>query len=120
MPILAVALDRFAASFTDGMLERGDTLLLRCRCASHMEDFLLQNRAVQVGHAVAERDLCEGQSQADPVRGQMVDIVEVNSAHGKIAKLFKGGHAFYVSKNAVGLSRLERERNKAGKTICLI
>src|SRR5437762_14016552 len=120
MSILAVALDRFTTSFTDGVLERGDSLLLGCSCASHVEDFLLQNRAVQIINTVAERDLCQGQTQAHPIRGQVVHVVEVKSVYGEIAELFKCGRALYVGKDPMGLRRLEGERDKAGKACGLI
>ena len=50
----------------------------------------------------------------------MLDVVEVNSAHREIAKLFKCGGAFDVGKDPVGLGRFESERNKTGKTPGLI
>src|SRR5207247_3076470 len=74
--------------------------------------------AVQIIHAVAERDLRERQSQADPVRSQMVDVIEVNATHGKISKLLERRGAFYVGKH--GRLRLKRERNKTCKTAGLI
>ena len=48
MPIVAVALRRDAAGFADGILKRSNCLLLRRRCAGHVEDFLLDDRAVKI------------------------------------------------------------------------
>ena len=46
MPIMTVALDRFATGFPNRVLEGGDGLLLRCRRASHVENLFLHNSAV--------------------------------------------------------------------------
>lgn len=84
---MAVALDGLAAGFADDMFKRGGGLFLwRCG-AGHVEDFLFHDRAVQVVDAVAERDLRERQTHADPVGGEMIDVVEVNAADREIAKL---------------------------------
>jgi len=87
-------------------------LLLRCRRARHVENLFLQNCAVQIVHAVAERDLRERQPQADPVRGQVIDVIQVNSTHRQIAKLFERGRPFDVGKDPVGLGWLECKGNK--------
>src|SRR5437667_7109386 len=50
----------------------------------------------------------------------MVEIVQKNSAHRKIAKLFKCRGALDVSEDAVGLGRLESKRDEAGKSAGLI
>ena len=120
MPVMTIALDRLPASFADRVLERGDTLLLRRRGTGHMEDFLLQDCAVQIVHTIAQRDLREGQSQADPISRQVLDVVEVNPAHREVAQLLKRRGALYVGKDPVGLRRLERKRNKPGKPAGLI
>ena len=118
MTIKAIALDRIAASFADGVFERRHGLLL-WRCSScHMENFFLQNCAVQIIHAVAERDLRQRQTKADPVSRQMVDVIQINAADGEIAKLLKRGNAFYVREHCS--LRLEGKRNKSGKAACLV
>ena len=89
MPVMTVALDRLATSFANGVFERGDGLLLRRRGPRHMENFFLQNCSVEIVDSVTERDLREWQSQADPIRRQVVDVVEVNTAYCQIAQLFK-------------------------------
>src|SRR5438093_8802668 len=115
MPIMTVALDRLATSFADRVFQRCYGLLLRRGCAGHVENFFLQNCAVQIVHAVTERDLCQWESQAYPIGSQVVDIVQVNSADCEIAKLVKCGGAFDVGKDYVGLGRLESEPNKASE-----
>src|SRR6266436_5529820 len=120
MPIVTVALDRLATSFADRVFQRCYGLLLRRGCAGHVENFFLQNCAVQIVRAVTERDLREGESQAYPIGSQVVDVVQVNSAHREIAKLVKCGGAFDVGKDSAGLGRLESERNKTGKAAGLI
>ena len=54
MAIMAVPLDGLAAGFPNSMLKRGHGLLLRRRCARHVENFFFQNCAVQIVHAIAE------------------------------------------------------------------
>ena len=120
MTVMAVALDRLAASFANGVFQRRDRLLLGRRCTGHVEDFFLQNRAVEIVHAVAQRDLRERQSEADPVGSQVVDVIEINPAHREIAKLLKCRGAFDVGENPMRLRRFERKRNKPGKTAGLI
>ena len=78
MAIQALALHRLPAGFADGVFERGDGLLLWRGCAGHVENFFLQDCAVQIVHAVAERNLCERQSQADPISSQVIDVIQVN------------------------------------------
>src|SRR6476660_3996590 len=115
MPIMTIALDRLAASFANGVFKRGDSLLLRRGGAGHVENLLLEDCSVEIVHAVAQRDLRERQSEADPIRRQMIDVVEVNAAHSEVAQLIKCGGALDVGKDAVGLRRLERKRNKSGE-----
>src|SRR6266705_2115686 len=118
MAIVAVALDRFTASFADGVFERRHALLLGSSCPGHVKDLFLQNRAVQIIHAVAERDLRQRQTKADPIRGEMVDAIEIDAAHGEIAQLFECGSTSYVREHC-GL-RFEGKRNKPGKSAGLI
>jgi hypothetical protein len=89
MPVMTVALDRLAASFANCVFKRGDSLLLRRGGASHVENFFLQDCSVEIVHTVAQGDLCERQSEADPIRRQMVYVVEVNAAHREVAQLVK-------------------------------
>src|SRR6478752_6430289 len=120
MPIMTVALDRLAASFANCMFERGDRLLLRRGSASHVKNFFLENCSMEIVDTVAQGDLRERQSEANPIRRQMVYVVEVNTAHRKIAQLVKCGGALDVGKNSVGLRWLECKRNKPRETAGLI
>ena len=117
---MTVALDWLASGFANGVFQRCYSLLLRCGCTGHVENFFLQNRAVQIVHAVAKRNLREWQSQADPIGREVVNVIQVNSTHREIAKLFKCRGTFYVGKDPVGLGRFESKRNKPGKTAGLI
>ncbi len=94
------------------MFESCDGLLLRSRRTRHVENFFLDDGAVQIVHTVTERDLSERQSHAHPVSGEMIDVVQVNAADGKIAKLLKRGSWFYVREHR-GL-RLESKGNEPG------
>ena len=89
MAVMAISLHRLPAGFANSVLERGDGLLLRGSCAGHVEDFFLHDRAVQIVHAVAERDLRKRQSKADPVGGEVIDVIEIDAAHREIAQLLE-------------------------------
>ena len=117
---MTVALDRLATSFADGVFKRGDRLLLRCGGAGHVENFFLQDCSVEIVDTVTQRDLRKRQSKADPIRRQVVDIVEVNTAHREIAQLLECGGTLDLSQNAVGVRRFECKRNKPSKTAGLI
>ena len=120
MAVMTVALDRLAASFADGVFKRGDRLLLRRGCTGHVENFFLQDCSMEIVHPVAQRDLRERQSEADPVRRQVIDVVDVNTADREVAQLLKRGRALDVGENSVGLRWLECKRNKPGKSAGLI
>ena len=113
MPVKAVALDRFTPSFPDCMFEGCDGLLLRSRRTRHVEDFLLDDGAVQIVYAVTERNLSQRQSHAHPISGEMLDVVQVNAANRQIAKLLKRRSCFYVRKH--GGLRFESKGNEPGK-----
>lgn len=120
MPIITVPLQGYAAGFADRVFEGSHGLLLRCCRARHVENLFLQNGAVQIIHTVAERDLREGQTEADPVRSQVIDVVEISTAHRQVAKLLECGGAFEVGKDSVGLRGLKGKGNETRKTSSLI
>src|SRR5262245_39922020 len=120
MTVMTVALDRLAASFADGVFKCSDRLLLRRGGTGHVEDFFLQDCSMEIVHTVAQRDLSERQSEANPIGRQVVDVVEVNTAHSEITQLLKCRGALDVGENSMGLRRFERKRNKPGKTASLI
>ena len=118
--VMTVTLNRLAASFADRMFERGDGLLLWRRGAGHVENFFFQNCSVEIVYAITERDLREGQSEADPVRREVIDIIKINPAHSEITQLFECGGALDIGKNPVGLPWLKRKRNEACETAGLV
>jgi len=118
MAVKAVALNRFTPSFPDCMFEGCDGLLLRSRRTRHVENFFLDDSAVQIVYAVTERDLSQRQSHAHPISGKMLDVVQVNAADGKIAKLLKRGSWLYVREH--GGLRFESKGNEPGKTAGLV
>ena len=120
MPVMTVALNRLAASFANGVFKRGDCLLLRRGGAGHVENFLLEDCSVEIVHAVAQGDLRERQSEADPIRRQVVNVVEIDTAHREIAQLLECGGALDVGKDSVGLRWLKCKRNKSGEPAGLI
>ena len=87
MAIVTVALNRNSTSFADRVFQRGNGLLLRCSRTGHVENFFLHNRAVQIIGAIAQRNLRQRQSGADPVGSQMVDVIKVDPADSKVSEL---------------------------------
>ena len=93
-------------------------MLLQGRRTRHVENFFLDNGAVQIVHPVTERDLSQRQSHAHPISGKMLDVVQVNAAYRKTAKLLKRGSRFYVREHSC--LRFESKGNEPGKTAGLI
>src|SRR5207302_9908660 len=117
MSIMTVALDRFAAGFADGVLKRCDGLLLRGRRTGHVENFFFQNCAVQIVDPVTERDLRQWQADAHPIGGDVVDVIEIDTANGEITKLFDGRGGVDVGQDR--RLWLKRKRNADGKNASL-
>ena len=46
-----------------------------------MEDVFLDDRAVQIIRAIIQRDLRQLQPHPNPVRGDVIEVIEVNPAH---------------------------------------
>src|ERR1700730_4178026 len=113
MPIETVSLDRNPPSFANRVLEGGDGLLLRRSRAGHVKDFFFHDRAVQIVDAVTKRNLRKRQTETDPIRGQMIDVIQINSADCEIAKLIDGRSTFDVSEH--GGLWFKRERDEAAK-----
>lgn len=113
MPVKAIALNGFTPSFPDHVFERCDGLLLRGGRTRHMENFFLNDGAVQVVHAVTERNLRQWQPHAHPISGEMVDVIEINAADRQIAELFKRRSGFHVCEDS--RLRFESKGNKPGK-----
>jgi len=118
MPVKAIALNGFPPSFPDCMFERCDGLLLRSGRTRHVENFFLNDGAVQVVHTVTERNLRERQPHAHPISGEMVDVIEINAADSQIAELLKRGRGFHVREDS--RLRFESKRNEAGKPASFI
>src|SRR4029077_10639149 len=113
---MTVTLHRIAARFPNGMFESSYSLLLRSRSPGHVEDFLFQNSAMHIVHAVAERHLRERQPEAHPISGQMINVIQINAAHRKIAKLLKPGGALDLGEDPMGLRRFESKGNEASES----
>ena len=118
MPIKAIALNGFTPSFPDCMFERCDGLLLRSGRTRHVENFFLNDGAVQVVHTVTERNLRQRQPHTHPISGEVVDVIEINATDRQIAELLKRGRGFHVRED--GCLRFERKRNEAGKPASFI
>ena len=90
MPVITIALHGVATRFTNSALQSCDRQLLRSRSARHVKDLFLHDRAVEIVDAVIQRKLRQGQSHANPVGGEMIDVIEIDAADCEIAKLLKG------------------------------
>src|SRR5205807_3503824 len=108
-----VALDWNASGFADGVFESSDRLLLRRGRAGHVKNFLFDNRPVQIIRAITERNLRQRQTCADPVGGEMIDVIQVDPAEREIAQLFNRRGAFDMSEH--GRLRFESEWNETAK-----
>src|SRR3989442_14763340 len=118
MPVKAIALNGFTPSFSDCMFECCDGLLLRSGRTRHVENFFLNDGAVQVVHAVTKRNLRQRQPHAYPISGEVVDVIEINAADRQIAELLNRGRGFHVREDSC--LRFESKRNEAGKPASFI
>src|SRR5437868_3061679 len=100
------------------MLESCDGLFLRGFRSCHVENLLFHNRAMQVIDAIGQRYLGEWQSHADPVGGEMLNIIEKDPTNGEITQLLDRGGRFDVRKN--GRLRLECKRNKTSESASFV
>src|SRR2546430_1088861 len=107
MAVIAVALNWNSPGFANRVLEAGDVLLWRGGRACHVKNFLFHNGAVQIVHAITKGNLRQRQSQADPIGSEMIDVIEINSAHCEVAQLLNCGRALDMCKH--GRLRLERK-----------
>src|SRR5689334_15382968 len=114
MAIIAIPLNRHPSGFANRVFERSDRLLLRSRCAGHVEDFFFHDRPVQIVRAVTERDLGERQSGAYPIGRQMIDVIEIDTTDRKITQLLNRRCPLDMSKES-GL-RFKRERNESAES----
>src|SRR2546427_6278075 len=85
--IMTIPLRGFTPSFADRMFERRCSLLLRSGSAGHVENFFLQDGAMQVIYTITKGNLRKRQTHADPIGSEMIDVVQVNTANGEVAKL---------------------------------
>ena len=80
--IKRVALHRRSSGFANGFDHVRFGLQLRRGRSGHVKDVFLDDCAVQIVRAVAQRHLREFQSEADPIRRDVIKVVEVNAADG--------------------------------------
>jgi hypothetical protein len=102
--IKRIPLHRFAAGFADGFDHFGAGLGLGGSGAGHVKNVFFEDGAVEVVGAVAQRDLREFGAEADPVSGDVVEVVEVKAADGDRAEgIEAGGRIFYRDFVVAGL-----------------
>ena len=113
-----VALHRGAAGFADGFDHLGFGLQLRRFGAGHVEDVFLDDGAVQVVRAVAQRHLRQLQPQAHPIGGDVIEVVEVDAADGDGAQGVEARGR--VLHRDVVVLRLIGQRDEADEPVRLI
>ena len=113
-----ISLDGRQAGFTNGLDHVRLGLQLRRGGAGHVEDVLLDDRAVDVVRAVTQRHLSQLQAEAHPIGGDVGEIVEVDAADGDGAQRIITGRRMFDG-NVVVL-RLIGERNERGEAVRLV
>ena len=108
MIVITVALHGNTPCLTNRVLEGFTGLFLRRLCSRHMEDFFAHDRAMEIVHAIGQRDLRERQSEAYPISGQMLDVIEVDAADREVAQLLESSRTLDVGED----SRLSAQRQK--------
>src|SRR5215212_3857619 len=96
MAIETVSLDRHPPGLTNHVLERRHRLFLWRGRPGHVENFLFDDRAVQVINAVAEGDLGQRKPDRNPVSRDVIEVVEVDPADGQVAEFLDGRNALDV------------------------
>jgi hypothetical protein len=114
MPVITIALHGVATRFPDSALQSCDRQLLRGGSARHVKDLFLHDRAVEIVDAVIQRKLRQRQSHANPVGGQMIDVIEIDAADREITKLLKGRGRLHMSED--GCLRFKSKGNKSRET----
>lgn len=113
-----IALDGDEAGFADGVDEFGLGSGLGRAGAGHVEDVFLENGAVEVVGAEVEGDLGEFGTEADPVGGDVVEVVEVEAADGDGAEGVPAGGG--MGDGELVMVGLVREGDEAGEAVGFI
>ena len=101
------------AGLADGVCEGLGVEALWGWGAGHVEYAFLGDGAVEVVGAVVEGDLGEGEAEADPVGGDVGDVVEVDAGNGDGAEIVGGGGAGEVGEG--GVLGFEGEGDEGGE-----
>ena len=88
--IPSIPRDWIPSCFPNGLFEGFLTLALRRFGTRHVEDFLLHDCPVQVINAVVQGKRRERQAKADPVRRNVLKIVQIQTTDSECSK-FVGG-----------------------------
>jgi hypothetical protein len=117
-PIIAIALHRIASGLADTPLKRRLGLRLRGPGTGHMENPFFHKCAVQVVDTVIKRNLRKRQRHRDPITGDMIEVVQIDPAHGKVTELIESGSRFDMLQ--FGRLRHKCERHKTGESMRFI
>src|SRR5689334_22671755 len=83
-----------------------------------MEDVFFDDGAVQIIRAIAEGDLGKLEAEADPVGRDVIEVIEVDSAHSNGAQRIKaGGRMLNLDPVVV---RLIGQGNESGEAVSLV
>ena len=75
---------------------------------------------MQIVHAIIQRDRRHLQTEADPVRGDVLEIIEIDARHGQIPEFIKRRRTSDVAQFRTRRSAFKRKRNKTREPAGLI
>src|SRR5579859_7437814 len=113
-----VALDGHAACGADETLEFRARRELRSPCASVVVNFFFHHRAVQVVGAEAQSDLRDARRKHDPIRLDVVEIIEQQARHRNVAQVGVAAGLRNVRERRV--FRVKRQWNEGHESVRFI
>src|SRR5712692_4094196 len=117
-PVERVALNRLAPRFADQPLELGAGSELRRGCAGVVVNLLLDDGAVNVVRAEAQRDLRNSRREHDPVGLDVVEVVEQKARDGDVLQVGEAGWLGQMAER--GVFRVEGQRDEGDEAAGLV
>jgi len=118
MPVIAVALDRIATGFRESRVRVSRPFAPAAFSRRPCERSFFHDGAVQIVHAVAQRNLRKRQPHRNPVGREMIEVIEINAADRQVAKLLDGRGGFIVGED--GGLRFKGEWDEPGESMRLV